>query len=855
MTTEPEPADVLEAFDPSWATVEVLMAGAYSERPVPGEVPTWFGPDDRYQLRAEIGLGGMGVIYEARDRQLGRLVAVKVLKAERRGDPACTDQFVREARISGWLQHPAIIPVHELGRLPDGRPYLVMKRVQGETLADLLARQPTAAAEDRRRLLGIVLRVSQALAYAHARQVIHRDLTPRNIMVGDFGEVLLLDWGLAKLLDEDTAADSVAGPAAPDSPTASTGGSSRAGLVKGTPCYMAPEQARGQGVRLDARGDVFGLGAVLCHVLTGEPPFIGSSKDAILAQAAAGDLTAAFARLRAARVDGALRDLVERCLAPNPEDRPADASVVARELSAYLASVERRLRAVQHQVRVRRLQAFLLVLVILCGGSWVWFRHRLEARAWETRLAAATRELVDALGSADALLHQTREQAPEESAGWANVRGKADTLRSLLATGAGTEEARRQAEERLEELDMLGELAAIVPRRNEGPKAADPEAAFADVFRRHDLDVDGLSATQLADRARGRYPNIAAALAMTLGDWAVLRAQRRPEEGSWEWLSEAARQLDPDTSRSEHRGMLAKVVHDWRTYQPRQLISGECSTAGSDTMRNLLAGWCEGFREHHAGVRASPRCEGSATAVPALIDGTVAFGAMSRAMNAEEIDRFRARYGYSPTGLRVAGDALVLFVNPDNPLRKLTLDQLRAVFGEPVDGRPAPTWGDLGLKNEWADQPINLYGRNTNSGTQAFFKDVVLGGGCFRNSVKERSTSASVVQGVARDRYGMGYVGVGYLTPEVRAIPLARQAGEEPVKAGLQTADAGTYPLTRDLYLYVNSPPGGILDPVQQEFLRYVYSRQGQTEVLRDGYFPVDVKTADRALESVGLTR
>ena len=853
--TEPSAADGRRPFDPSSDTVEVLMAGAYSAGGIPADVPVWFGAEGRYQIRAEIGRGGMGVVYEALDRQLGRPVAVKVLRADCRGDAAWAEQFVREARISGWLQHPAIIPVHDLGWLPDGRPYLIMKRVRGKTLADLLSEKPTRTVEERRRLLGIVLRVSQALAYAHARRVIHRDLTPRNVMVGDFGEVLLMDWGLAKCLDEAPAADTPAAAASTDSPATTPSRHSQAGLVRGTPSYMAPEQARGQVGPPDTRGDVFGLGAILCHVLTGEPPFTGATKDEVLARGAAGDTTAAAARLRAARIDGELRSLVERCLAPDPDDRPPDAGAVAGELSAYLASVERRLRAAEHQVRVRRLQAFLLALVLLCGGSWVWFRHRLEARAAETRLAAATRELADALGGADTLLRQTREQSTEESAEWAKVRGKAATLRSLLATGAGTEEARSRAAERLEELEVLEELAAVPPRGGEGAKAGDAGTAFAAVFRRHDLDVDGLALSELAARVRSRYPNVAGALAVTLGDWALVLAQRQPEGDRWRRLVEAAGELDPDTARSQHRGMLAKVVSTLPAYEPAGEASGELSSAGSDTMRNLLTGWCEGFREQHPRVRARLRCEGSATAVPALVDGTAAFGAMSRPMSAKEISQFHEKYGYPPTELRVAGDTLVVFVHPDNPIRELTLGQLREVFGEAGDGRPSPTWGSLGLKNEWADKPISLYGRNANSGTRAFFKEVVLGDGHFRDGVKERSTSASVVQGVARDRYGMGYVGIGYLTPEVRAVPLARKAGDEPVKPSPQTADAGTYPLTRGLYLYVNYRPGSALDPLRREFLRYVYSCQGQTEVLRDGYFPADAKVADEALQSVGLAR
>ena len=267
----------------------------------------------RYQVLGEIARGGMGVVLRARDVDLGRDLALKVLQTRHRGDPDVVGRFVEEARIGGQLQHPGIVPVHELGTLADHRPYFTMKLVKGRTLAALLAerlgaRRPTFPASS-----PIFEQVCQTVAYAHARRVIHRDLKPANVMVGSFGEVQVVDWGLAKVLPEGGVADEAkamereetviqtarSGPAGSD-------GESQPGSVLGTPSYMAPEQARGEVDRIDERADVFGLGAILCEVLTGRPPFGGSTRDEIRARAARGDLADALRRLDASGADAEL---------------------------------------------------------------------------------------------------------------------------------------------------------------------------------------------------------------------------------------------------------------------------------------------------------------------------------------------------------------------------------------------------------------------------------------------------------------------------------------------------------------------------------------------------------------------
>src|SRR5262249_16555984 len=246
----------------------------------------------------------------------------------------------------GQLQHPGVVPVYGLGRLADGRPYFTMKLVKGRTLEELLA-QRARPEQDRPHLLKVFEQVCQALAYAHARRVIHRDLKPQNVMVGAFGEVQVMDWGLAKVLSPaqaGTVSPPPSGGSVIGTLCATGGADTQVGMVLGTPGYMAPEQARGEGETLGAGCDVFGLGAILCNILTGLPPFASESPVVRMLQAAQGDLADAFARLDACGADAELVALARRCLAAEREDRPANAGVLAAQLTAYLESVEARLR-------------------------------------------------------------------------------------------------------------------------------------------------------------------------------------------------------------------------------------------------------------------------------------------------------------------------------------------------------------------------------------------------------------------------------------------------------------------------------------------------------------------------------
>ena len=283
-------------------------------------------------------------------------------------------------------------------------------------------------------------------------------------------------------------------------------------------------------------------------------------------------------------------------------------------------------------------------------------------------------------------------------------------------------------------------------------------------------------------------------------------------------------------------------------------VSGNISSVGSDTLNNLMTFWAESFAKYYPNAKVQIEGKGSSTAPPALISGTAQLGPMSREMKGSEIDQFEKKYGYKPTALRTAVDALAVFVNKDNPIKCLSLSQVDAVFsksrrrGAKDD---ATTWGQLGLTGEWANKPVSLYGRNSASGTYGFFKEHALKNGDFKDSVKEQPGSASVVQGATVDRFAIGYSGIGYATAGVRAVPLTEKDGGKCVEASADNAYNGSYPLARFLYVYVNKAPGKPLDPLMREFARLIYSREGQEAVVKDGYFPIPASVAKEELNKV----
>lgn len=292
-------------------------------------------------------------------------------------------------------------------------------------------------------------------------------------------------------------------------------------------------------------------------------------------------------------------------------------------------------------------------------------------------------------------------------------------------------------------------------------------------------------------------------------------------------------------------------------YKPVQGVSGTIKSVGSDSMNNLMTLWAEGFLRHYPSVQIEIEGKGSGTAPPALIAGTAHFGPMSREMKGKELDEFQNRYGYPAVALPTSIDMLALYVNKDNPITGMSLQQADAIFSKTRRGGHSENitrWGQLGLTGAWANRPISIYGRNSASGTYGFFKENALFGGDYKDEVKEQPGSSSVVQGVASELNGIGYSGIGYMTADVRAVPLAAEPNGKPVPATAEFAYSGDYPLARYLYVYMNHRPGGQLDPVRREFVRYIFSKQGQLDVIRDGYYPVDAAVARRTLQSVGIT-
>ncbi|MBB5349854.1 phosphate transport system substrate-binding protein [Haloferula luteola] len=286
-------------------------------------------------------------------------------------------------------------------------------------------------------------------------------------------------------------------------------------------------------------------------------------------------------------------------------------------------------------------------------------------------------------------------------------------------------------------------------------------------------------------------------------------------------------------------------------YESVSGVSGSLSSVGSDTLNNLMTLWAEGFKKAYPNVTISIEGKGSSTAPPALIEGTSQLGPMSRPMKAEEMDAFEKKFGYKPTEVKVAIDALAVFAHKDNPLKGLSLAQVDGIFSSTrkSGSQDLTEWGQLGL-DAWKGRPISLYGRNSASGTYGFFQEHVLGKGDYKPTVKEQPGSSAVVQGVGGDLYALGYSGIGYKTSGVRALPLSSDGGEF-FEATYDNALSGDYPLARFLLIYVNKKPGEPLAKTSLEFMKFVLSKDGQEVVEKDGYFPLPAELATEVLESL----
>jgi phosphate transport system substrate-binding protein len=289
-------------------------------------------------------------------------------------------------------------------------------------------------------------------------------------------------------------------------------------------------------------------------------------------------------------------------------------------------------------------------------------------------------------------------------------------------------------------------------------------------------------------------------------------------------------------------------------YKKTSGVSGSVNSIGSDTMNNLMTLWAEAFAKFYPNVKVQVEGKGSSTAPPALIAGTAQFGPMSREMKQEEIDKFEKAYGYKPTAIRTSIDALAVYVNKDNPIKGLTMPQVDAIFSKTRRGgyaQEVTTWDQLNMTDGWAGKPISLYGRNSASGTYGYFKEHALYKGDYKDTVKEQPGSASVVQGVTEDRFGIGYSGIGYMTSGVRAVPLAAKEGGEYYPATLEHVVSGKYPLARFLYVYVNKAPNKPLDPLVREFCKFILTQEGQHVVIKDGYLPLPAKVVAEELKKL----
>lgn len=565
--------------------------------------------DSRYQVVGEIGRGGVGIIFKSRDRDLGRDVAMKVLRQEMAEKPHVVERFIEEAQVAGQLQHPGIVPVYGMGLQKDGRPYFTMKLVKGRTLSAMLTARRTPR-EQRRRYLGIFEQLCQTVAYAHSRGVVHRDLKPANVMVGAFGEVQLMDWGFAKVLGrrvEEPAGeptDSVF-EAVDTVRSGSEGSQSIAGSVMGTPAYMPPEQAMGRIDALDERADVFALGSILCEIICGKPAYVGESTEQLV-QAARGKVDDAFERLGSCQAPDALKELAKACLAPAPDARPRDAGRVAEEIGGFLAAAAARAREAElkaHQAKTeaeaqqralleeraktereevrdqqrrreaefaargRRRALVLAMLVVLAvlvgGGAWFGIQRGREDRERETipRVHAALRNAsqLRARGRWEAALDEIAT-ARELAAEHIDDRDLADRIEqdsaAIVVARAEAEQAEKVATRDDQMARALTEVSAWVSRQTDfAPAGDDPfrvEALYDNAFRGYGIDADR---DEINDSVRKiKSSRISDELASALDDWVwVRRVGCKMEAPRWERLLEIAMASDDDPLRKQLR--------------------------------------------------------------------------------------------------------------------------------------------------------------------------------------------------------------------------------------------------------------------------------------------------------------
>lgn len=527
-------------------------------------------PGGRYTIISEIDRGGMGVVYRAIDSDVKRPLAVKVLLERGDAGGVPEERFLNEARITGQLQHPGIAPVHEIGRLDDGRPFFSMKLIVGRTLAVLLRERPSTAS-DLPRFLKVFEQIAQALAYAHSEGIIHRDLKPANVMIGAFGEVQVMDWGLARRMSEEEPTLSPA-----DQPSSGTADETKVfwstptpaerltchGQVLGTPAYMPPEQARGHIESLDERSDVFGMGAILCSILTGRPPYELEESENPQRLAVRGDLSAALLRLENCGADVELIRLSQECLAAEADNRPANAGVVAKRVSAYLNSAQERLkqaaidqaaaeaRAIEQQKRIqmerskRRITMGLAVAVLVLvigGGAAVWWYQQAKIAA-DIRAEQAGKDIVSTLSRAVELRKDYRFDAAEVLLAQAQRRLSAISEPGRISDQVVQAKGDLNVVRRLDEIRLRKANAGF-----DYDFANGREGAYAQAFRDYGIDIFGDDPSkQLANRIAASAVSVS--LIAGLDDWA-----HNDDRENLPRVFEIIRSADPDSFRDRIR--------------------------------------------------------------------------------------------------------------------------------------------------------------------------------------------------------------------------------------------------------------------------------------------------------------
>lgn len=550
-SSEPEHDDFLDGFLSSAFAGETT--GLEPELVLEEDVPESLG---RFRVIERIGLGGVGIVYRVEDPELGRDVAIKVLREPHADDPRFVARFREEARVCGRLTHPGVVTVHEIGELEDGRPYFAMKLIDGDTLAQRLrGRAPGRMSSE---LLEVFERVAQTAAYAHDRGVVHGDLKPHNVMVGAFGEVQVMDWGFA--LESSGGATS-----APDQ-----GGDDKLGSKGGgTPAYMAPEQAAQSKLEITARTDVFGLGAILCELITHAPPYLGETRAEVLLRATRGWQDDLQQRLDAADADHEIVALARRCLAPDPEHRPAHAGEVADELAVLRAAREDRSHRLEIEAaearatagqerRARRLtlalSSTIAAAVLVVAITLVWMQSDAAARTLEAQrnveeslAAAASAENAARAGFGQELAHwRDAIAAAERAVAFAQSRDASADLRERAATRLAEIQAESERTER--ELALASELQELRPHLGDerSPEQLDRsyEAAFSSAGIDLGMPVDNL--VSRIDDSRRRETILGA-----LDQWALFR--RRHRVADWEALHRLALAADDDPWRDRLR--------------------------------------------------------------------------------------------------------------------------------------------------------------------------------------------------------------------------------------------------------------------------------------------------------------